>query len=137
MGHPSKLTPEVQVGETDLAELVPELAEARADFFDFDDDENERLLAVVRRAAEAGDQEAVAWLRGEGYMRATDRNGVQFVRFDGQSGGTRPRRSPGRRLCSSATATAAGTVMPSATCRRTTSRAGPSARRGTSTWTMV
>lgn len=48
-------------------------------------------LAVVQRAADAGDKQAAAWLRGEGRIVITRDFQAIFVRFDNQTERQSPR----------------------------------------------
>lgn len=48
------------------------------------------LLNVILDAADAGDEDAMAWLLGEGYIHAYPAR-VEFVRFDGRDSRTGPR----------------------------------------------
>ncbi len=43
--------------------------------------EDEADLAIIQHAAEAGDTDAAAWLRGEGYIRVSESR-ASFVRWD-------------------------------------------------------
>ena len=56
MARPTKLTPQVQ------QRIVQAIAL----------NEEAQLLAIVQAAADGGDKQAAAWLRGEGYIHITD-----------------------------------------------------------------